>query len=151
MNDQDSSIRAMRSEDLEQVIALDAESGGLSRDDFFHRRWRAMEDNPKAYVGLVAASGETVEGFVLGHILTGEFGEVRPLAIIDSIAVDPWLRGSGVGSRLMEALKAEAGERQCSEIRTVADWARQDLLEFFSGTGFSLAPLEVLEKSLEAN
>lgn len=151
MNDQDSSIRAMRPEDLEQVIALDAASGGLNRDDFFHRRWRAMEDNPQVYLGLVAASGDTVDGFVLGHILTGEFGEARPLAIIDSIAVDPRLRRGGVGSRLMEALKAEAGERDCSEIRTVADWGRQDLLEFFCGSGFSLAPLEVLEKNLDTN
>jgi len=151
MNDQDSSIRAMRSEDLEQVIALDAASGGLHRDDFFQRRWQAMEESPQVYVGLVAASGDTVNGFVLGHILTGEFGEVRPLAIIDSIAVDPRFRRGGVGSRLMEALKAEATERDCSEIRTVADWGRQDLLAFFSGSGFSLAPLEVLETNLDTN
>jgi len=151
MNNTESALRAMRAEDLEQVIVLDAESGGLRRDDFFRRRWRAMEGDPGAYIGLVAAAGDTIEGFVLGHVLTGEFGTVRPLAIIDSIAVDPWLRGGGVGMHLMEALKDAARERNCGEIRTLADWERQDLLRFFSGSGFSLAPLNVLEKPITVN
>lgn len=148
MNRPESTIRPMNREDLEQVIVLDAEPGVLRRDDFFRRRWRAMENSPQSYIGLVAAGRNTVEGFVLAHILTGEFGAVRPLTIIDAIAVDPWLRSGGVGAALMEALKAEAATRQCTEIRTLADWDRQDLLEFFRISGFSPAPFNVLRKSL---
>ena len=87
---------------------------------------------------------------MLAQVLTGEFGAVRPLAVIDGIAVDPWVRGGGVGGALMEALKAAARELDCAEIRTLADWERQDLLGFFAGAGFSLAPLNVLEKSLDS-
>lgn len=151
MKNTDMTIRSMREEDLEQVVALDGDAGGLRRHDFFRRRWRAMESSPQSYVALVAAAGEPVGGFVLAHILTGEFGASRPLAIMDGIAVNPTLRRGGLGADLMEALKAAARERGCTEIRTLADWDRQDLLGFFAGTGFSLAPLNVLEKGLEAN
>jgi N-acetylglutamate synthase-like GNAT family acetyltransferase len=139
----------MASGDLEQVVALDARTGGLTRNDFFQRRWQAMEAGPQSYIGLVAAERGAIKGFALGHILTGEFGTRRRLAIIDSIAVSQEARGSGVGAALMEALKAEARARDCSEIRTLADWSQQDLLRYFAKSGFSPAPLNVLEKSLE--
>ncbi len=144
-----STIRAMARSDLDQVVALDAGTGGLTRRDFFQRRWQAMEADPESYIGLVAGEPDALNGFVLAHILTGEFGTRRRLAIIDSIAVRPDARGGGVGASLMGALKTEAGQRGCAEIRTLADWSRQDLLRFFAKSGFSPAPLDVLEKSLE--
>ncbi|MBS1269319.1 MAG: hypothetical protein MAG794_00268 [Gammaproteobacteria bacterium] len=134
--------------DLEQVVALDATAGGFSRNDFFRRRRRAMAADPRSYIGLIAVRAEVVNGFVLGHILTGEFGTHRRLAIIDSIAVSPGRRGSGVGGALMKALKATARERGCAEVRTLAEWERQDLIGFFASTGFTPAPVNVLEKSL---
>lgn len=149
MKGEGSTIRAMARGDLDQVVALDAGAGGLTRSDFFQRRWQAMEAGPESYVGLVAGERDAVDGFVLAHILTGEFGTRRRLAIIDSIAVRSEARGGGVGAGLMDALKTEAVQRGCAEIRTLSDWSRQDLLRFFAKSGFSPAPLDVLEKSLE--
>lgn len=149
MKGEGSTIRGMARGDLDQVVTLDAGAGGLTRRDFFQRRWQAMEADPESYIGLVAGQPDALDGFVLAHILTGEFGTRRRLAIIDSIAVRPEARGGGVGAALMGALKAEAGQRGCAEIRTLADWSRQDLLRFFANSDFSPAPLDVLEKSLE--
>lgn len=146
-----STIRPMGAEDLDRVIALDEHAGGLRREDFFNRRRQAMDRNPQSYFGLVSDGEDGVNGFVLGHVLTGEFGATRPLAVIDSIAVDPGRRGGGIGTALMQALKHAAGERGCAEIRTLADWSRQDLLGFFHATGFSPAPLNVLEKNLDTD
>lgn len=144
-------IRAMSAGDLERVIDLDQQAGGMRREDFFRRRWRAMENDPGGYIALVAGDGDRVSGFVLGHVLTGEFGATRPLAVIDGVAVDDSVRGGGIGTALLDALKAAARERECAEVRTMADWDRQDLLAFFAGTGFSLAPLDVLERTLDSN
>lgn len=149
MKGEDSTIRGMARDDLDQVVALDAGAGGLTRRDFFQRRWQAMEAGPESYIGLVSGEPDALDGFVLAHILSGEFGTRRRLAIIDSIAVRPEARGGGVGASLMDALKTEARQRDCAEIRTLADWSRQDLLHFFSNSGFSPAPLDVLEKTLE--
>jgi len=138
----------MSAGDLDQVIALDAQAGDISRRDFFNRRWQAMQVRPESHIALIATRGDTVSGFVLGHILTGEFGAQRQLAIIDAMAVTPEGRGGGIGTNLMAALKVEAKQRGCAEIRTMADWSQHDLLRFFGKSGFFLAPLNVLEKSL---
>ena len=142
-------IRAMQPEDLEQVVGLDAMASGLTRNDFFRRRWQAMQSKPQSYIGMVAASRDGIDGFILGHILTGEFGARRRLAIIDGLAVAELHRGSGVATNLMEAFKNRSRELECVEIRTMAEWDRQDLLGFFARTGFTPAPVNVLEKSFE--
>ncbi len=144
----DLNIRGMVSTDLERVAGLDAVATGLSRTDFFRRRWQVMEDKPDSYIGLIAVRQDSICGFVLGHILTGEFGTRRKLAIIDSIAVTPERQGSGIGAQLMKAIKERARELDCAEIRTLAGWNRQDLLGFFAKSGFSLLPVNVLEKNL---
>lgn len=148
MNTIDLNIRDMVSADLEQVTGLDAMATGLVRNDFFRRRWQAMKDNPNLYIGLIAVRQDNICGFVLGHILTGEFGGRRKLANIDSIAVTTECHGSGIGAKLIEALKSRARELDCAEIRTLAEWNRQDLMGFFAKSGFSPLPVNVLEKNL---
>lgn len=148
MNTIDLNIRDMVSADLEQVAGLDAMATGLARNDFFRRRWQAMKDKPNLYIGLIAVRQDSICGFVLGHILTGEFGARRKLAIIDSIAVTTERHGSGIGAKLIEALKSRAREQDCAEIRTLVEWKRQDLMGFFAKSSFSLLPVNVLEKNL---
>jgi predicted N-acetyltransferase YhbS len=149
MHTTDLTIRTMASEDLEQVVGLDAMASGLTRSDFFRRRWQAMETNPQPYIGLISAGRDNICGFIFGHVLTGEFGARKRLAIIDGLAVTMEQRGCGVGTELMEAFKNRARELECVEIRTLAEWGRQDLLGFFARTGFTPAPVNVLEKSFE--
>ncbi len=149
MNTIDLNIRNMISGDIEQVAGLDAMTTGLTRTDFFRRRWQAMKDKPNLYIGLIAVRQDNICGFILGHILTGEFGTRRKLAIIDSIAVTLELHGSGIGAKLMNAMKDRARELDCAEIRTLAEWNRQDLLGFFAKSDFSPLPVNVLEKNLE--
>ncbi len=141
-------IREMSAVDLEQVAALDASVTGLTRSDFLKRRWQAMENKPEGYIGLVAVRQDVICGFALSHILTGEFGVRRKFATIDNIAVTPEFHGTGVGAELMNALKDRARELDCAEVRTLAEWDRQDMLGFFAKSGFSLLPVNVLEKSL---
>ncbi len=142
-------IRAMLQEDLTLMVGLDAMASGLTRDDFFRRRLHAMQGKPQSYIGMVAACRDGINGFILGHILTGEFGASRRLAIIDGLAVAASHRGSGVATQLMEAFRNRARELECVEIRTMAEWDRQDLLGLFAQTGFTPAPVNVLEKSFE--
>ncbi len=149
MNTIDLNIRDMVSADLKQVAGLDAMATDLTRNDFFRRRWQAMKDKPDMYIGLIALRQDEICGFVLGHILTGEFGTRRKLATIDSIAVTPELHGSGIGAKLMNAMKDRARDLDCAEIRTLAEWNRQDLLGFFAKSDFSPLPVNVLEKNLE--
>lgn len=147
MSDRQWRITAAVAGDLEQMIALDRDLGAGTRSDFFYKRQQARDATPDAYIGLVARDGEEIHGFLLAHILHGEFGAAQPVAVLDALGVQAEKQGLGIGDQLVQALKAEARSRNCSELRTQASWTQQDLLTYFASTGFTLAPRTVLERA----
>lgn len=76
-----------------------------------------------------------------GHSASGAGGRpVEPLAVVTAIAVEPRLRGTGVGRRLLEAFEAEAarhGTRR-AELVTRADSAAE---VFYDQCGWSRLPV----------
>lgn len=148
MNDANIQTRPMQEEDLDRVVALDAQASGTRRSDFFRKRWQAAAGKPDVYIALVALSGSEIRGFVMAHVLAGEFGTDERFAILDGLGVDSGTRRSGVGAELVGALKVAARDRNCSELRTQAAWDQQPLLAFFASAGFSLAAVNVLERNL---
>ena len=136
--------------DLESIVALDRAHSGASRRGFFEKRWQAMTASPDAFVSIVAVSAERIVGFVLAHVIDGEFGADAPAAVLDAIAVDPAARSHAAGAALMRALVDGARARQVREIRTQARWDERDLVGFFARCGFRLAPKVVLERSTAA-
>jgi len=136
--------RAMSATDLPRVVDLDAETG-VRRRDFFHKRWQAMQTEPDKYISLVAEANEEIAGFVMAHVLAGEFGTDQRFAILDGLGVDKEARRSGIGVSLIDALKQASRQRNCSELRTQIAWQQRDLLAFFSGAGFVPAAVNVLE------
>jgi len=133
--------------DLESVVAIDRAHDGRSRRGFFEKRWQATAHSPGAFVGIVAERDGVVAGYVLAHMLDGEFGGVAPVAVMDAIGVSPATRGAGVGSALMQALRSEVRTRGARELRTQARWDERGLLDFFARSGFRLAPRIVLERA----
>jgi len=133
--------------DIEQLIALDRRLSGGERVDFFRKRYQAMAQRPANYLGLVARSEDEMSGFLLAHIQHGEFGDARPIAVLDAIGVDREKQGLGIGDQLVQTLKEQAREHGCGELRTQVSWAQQDLLAYFASAGFQLAPRVVLGKS----
>ncbi len=141
-------VRPITEADLEAVIALDGSITGSSRKGFYTKRWAAMNGAPEAFEWLVAVAGNRVAGFVSTHILDGEFGGTEPTAVIDAIGVLPELRKQGIARALMEALEARLKARHITELRTKADWMPHNLVQFFAGAGFQLAPSLVLESEI---
>ncbi|GJL81837.1 MAG: hypothetical protein DHS20C01_14710 [marine bacterium B5-7] len=141
-------IRTAIDENIERIVELDAEAGGMRREDFFRKRWQAMHSDLDAYIAFAAFYGESVTGFAIAHILSGEFGTDDRYAIVDGFAVDASHRRSGIGGELIEALKDEARLRGCTDVRTQVEWQRQDLLTFLAGLDFTPAPVIALEREL---
>jgi GNAT superfamily N-acetyltransferase len=140
-------LRPLEAGDLEAVIALDRAHSGQSRRGFFEKRWQAMASEPSAFVGIAADRDGKVTGFILAHILDGEFGGTAPAALMDAIGVTVEARGQGTGSALMRGLIDEVRARGARELRTQARWDQRGLLDFFARSGFNLAPRVVLERS----
>lgn len=144
--DVDTAVRPAAEADLEAIIALDRSHSGQSRRGFFEKRWRAITRTPGAFISLAAEREGALAGFLLAHVLDGEFGGSERVAVLDAVGVAADDRGRGIGSHLMQALVDEVRERGGREVRTQARWDQRGLLDFFAKAGFQLAPSVVLER-----
>lgn len=142
----DITIRPLKVDDLDAVVAVDRRVSEISRRGFFEKWIKARARDDRTFVALAACQGETLVGFALAHVLDGEFGGAATVAVLDALTVHPDHKAGGIGHRLMDGLAAGARERGASELQTQAGWDEPELLGFFSAVGFSLAPRLVLER-----
>ena len=142
-------LRPLAAGDLAAVTRLDATNGGESRAGFFERRLQAEQHSPGGFFSCVAERGGEVAGFLLGHLLDGEFGGLERVAVLDAVAIDPAAQRQGLARKLVGEFDRSARERGASEMRTQAQWDRPGLVEFFSAAGFRLSPRLVLERPTE--
>jgi [ribosomal protein S18]-alanine N-acetyltransferase len=101
-------LRLMSTADLDQVTELERAVFG---DEAWTRRMLAeeLEQQPSSRYYLVADDDGLIVGYA-GLLSVGWQGDVLTLAV----ATDRW--GKGIGSRLLDALLAEAARRRCTEV-----------------------------------
>jgi ribosomal protein S18 acetylase RimI-like enzyme len=142
-------VRAMRAQDLEAVVSIDAAATGRRRPRYFELMLQRMLDPTGLQISLVAEAGGQVAGFVLGSLYYGEYGVMEPSASIDAIGVEPRFRGHHVGKALMRQLRLNLAALRVSALRTEVPWDDFELLAFFRNEGFSLAERLCLERKLD--
>ncbi len=135
--------------DLQRVIEIDCEYTGRRRDGFYRKRLEAAVAEPRNFVYLGCESNAVLQGFLLARLQEGEYGTEQPSASLDAIGVDPEVAAKGVGRSLLEALDGILRHKGIRTIHTQADWRNLSILQFFAGTGFSLAPRHILEKDAD--
>ena len=107
---------------------------------------RAVRDSD-VNVSLGAEHEGVLVGAVLGAVHYGEFGIPEPVAVLDTILVDPLHARRGIASAMLKELASNLTRLGVDRIRTEVPW--NDPLTRFLGThGFALAPVLVLERSL---
>jgi GNAT superfamily N-acetyltransferase len=106
-----------------------------------HKVEEALRDSA-VRVSLAAHRDGSVAGFITAKVDFGDFGRTEPVAVIDTIAVDPGFVRAGVGSALMSQLFVNLQALQVERVETVVERERLDLLAFFHRMGF--APSERL-------
>ncbi len=146
MADETRIVRNVVRDDLEALVALDQAHAGRSRRGFFEKRLQAMDREPDSFVALTATEGARTIGFVLGHLLEGEFGTEARTLVLDGIGVEVKEQRRGTGTRLLERFVDEGRRRGAREVRTRVQWGDPRLMAFFARTGFALAPRVVLER-----
>ncbi len=143
-------LRALTPDDLNRVVAIDAELSGRSRSQFYRKRLEAALARPQEFIYLGYDDSGQLDGFVMARLLEGEFGGTEPIAVIDTIGVDPERFGAGLGRALMQGLEALLLSKGIREIQTQADWRNFTLLRFLAYWGFEVAPRHVLERRFAA-
>ncbi len=141
------SVRSLTPADFERVVEIDRELSGFSRRGFFEKRLACAEAYPKAFASLGYVEDGVLEGFVMAHMLDGEFGGSEPAGILDAIGATAKVRGHGGARALLGALIEKLKTRGAKELRTQLLWEAQPLIQFFASAGFELSPSLVLSRS----
>jgi ribosomal protein S18 acetylase RimI-like enzyme len=142
--------RRLGPDDLEAVVAIDAQHSGRTRRFYFERRLQAAQVQPGLHVQFAVDDGGELAGYVLARRLAGEFGRPAPALRLEAIGVRRDEEGHGVGHELVRALEAAARAQGIGELRTSAAWRDHRILRFLDAAGFELGRQQVLECAVHA-
>jgi GNAT superfamily N-acetyltransferase len=144
-------VRAVRRTDLDQVIALDAVETGLEKREYWERIYRRYGRPTRGEQSwfLVAVTGATVVGFVVGEVRDWEFGS-PPCAWLFAINIEAGARQAGIATRLMGAFGDAVRAAGVRKLRTLLSRDKLLVLSFFRSQGMMAAPIIPLELDLPA-
>ncbi len=142
-------VRPLRAEDLDAVIALDTAIGGHSRRGFFERRLNAALEQPRDYVYVGLHRNGRLAGFAMARLVDGAFGKPGARAALDAITVAPAHQSHGAGHQLLDAVRNVLTHKGVGELESQVEWADRALLGFLGDTGFTLAPRIVLTRKTD--
>ena len=141
-------VRDLREGDLAALVKIDRASTGRSRREYYESKIRTAIAEQKLRTSLVAEIDGHVVGFLLARVYYGEFGHAEPVAMIDSIGVDPAFRGRNAGQALIRQLLMNLHALHVERVETQVAWTQLDLLAFLAKSGFRPAPRLCLERTL---
>lgn len=129
-------VRAMRKEDLRALTEIDRRVTGEDRSSYLGRKLEEALDESDVRVSLVADVDGVPVGFIMARVDFGEFGRIEPIAVLDTIGVDPDYRDRGIGRALLSQLLINLGSLRVERIRSELAWNEHALLAFFERCGF---------------
>jgi ribosomal protein S18 acetylase RimI-like enzyme len=138
-------VRALTSDDLDAVVAIDAAIEGRSRRDYFARRLAAALREPKLHAQLAASDERGMAGYILARVLEGEFGRSEPGLRLEVVGVSADAQGRGIGRQLFDGLAQWARRHGVRDLRTQATWNDHRMLRWLDAMGFVLAPNHVVD------
>ncbi|MGH9369866.1 MAG: GNAT family N-acetyltransferase [Thermoanaerobaculia bacterium] len=138
-------VRRLRSDDAPRLTKIDRAITGRNRAAWYEGKLkRALEDSDVC-VSLGAEAEGRLVGAVLGSLHYGEFGLPQPIAVLDTILVEPDSVGRGVGTALLDQLVQNLRALGIERLRTEVAWDEHALNRFLGRRGFKPAPRLVLE------
>jgi len=144
----DDRVRSIDASDLERVVAIDRAHTGHSRRRFFEKRFAQAAAHPNDFVQIGLMQGGSLRGFVIAHLLRGEFGRQGIVAVLDVLGVEVGSQDHGIGQALIERLIEILRQKQVRSLHSQASWTNHNLLRFFDACGFSLSPRTILDRSV---
>jgi predicted N-acetyltransferase YhbS len=141
-------VRAMKESDLDKLVEIDARITERNRRGYFERKLQEAMHESDVRVSLVAEiDGEPV-GFIMARVDFGAFGRVEPVAVLDTIGVDPNAQNRGVGRALLSQLLMNLSTLRVERVRTELGWAEHDLMRFLERCGFGPSQMLCLQHDL---
>jgi ribosomal protein S18 acetylase RimI-like enzyme len=130
-------VRSMTEKDLPSMVRLDRKITGRDRTAYYQRKAGEALRHSGVRVSLVAEVDGQFAGFLMARVDLGDFGRTEPVAVLDTIGVDPAFAGRRVGRALMEQLLLNLRSLRVERVLTEVEWSHLDLLKFLARTGFA--------------
>lgn len=144
----DLKVRTLTLEDLPRLVRMDQALTGRNRTAWYEGKLRRALTDSDVRISLGCEMEGFLVGAVLGSLHYGEFGQPEPIAILDTILVDPGYARRGVGTALVEDLTRNLRALGIERLRTEVAWDEHELGRFLGTQGFAPAPRFVLERRL---
>ena len=141
-------VRSLASADLDAVVRLDRRITGRDRSGYMQRQLQEAMNESAIRISLVARKDGVPAGYLMAKADFGDFGRTAPVAVIDTIGVDPDFAHRGVGSALLSQLFINLSALQVERLETVVAEKNVDLLGFFYAAGFGASQRLAFVKQL---
>ncbi len=129
-------VRAMRAEDLPRILRIDQQITGRNRSAYIEGKLGEAMDDSAIRVSLTAQLDGAVVGFLMARVDLGDFGRAEPVAVLDTIGVDPGYGHRGVGHALVSQLFASLQALHIDRVETAVRPTELPLLGFLLNCGF---------------
>jgi predicted N-acetyltransferase YhbS len=133
-------VRAMTAADLDAIVRIDRETTGRDRRAYLSACLAEAEHNRSIRASLAAHRDGTVVGYLMARADLGDFGRPEPVAVIDTLGVDPGYARRGVGHAMLAQLFAHLGALQVEAVETAVAPIDAALLGFLVRCGFRSSP-----------
>jgi GNAT superfamily N-acetyltransferase len=141
-------VRTLTMADAPRLVRIDQAITGRNRQAWYAGKLERALAGSDIRISLGAERDGLLVGALLGSLQYGEFGAPEPVAVLDTVLVEPALRGQGIGDALMDQLVRNLGALGIGRIRTEVAWDEHELVRFLGRRGFVPAPRLVLELAL---
>jgi GNAT superfamily N-acetyltransferase len=130
-------VRSMVPADLADIVRIDRGITGRDRSSYIAGRLSETLEDSAIRVSITGRVDDVIVGYLMARADLGDFGRTDPVAIIDTLGVDPEYAHRGVGHALVSQLFANLGALHVERIETVISHNDPDLAGFFTRLGFA--------------
>jgi len=129
-------VRSLARGDLDDIARIDRRLMGQDRSAYIAHKLEDALTESAIRISLVARKDGATAGFLTASADYGDFGRAEPVAVLDTIGVDPGFARQGVGRALLSQLFINLGALGIERIETVVAKEQLELLRFFYRAGF---------------
>jgi len=129
-------VRTLKADDIDDIIRIDQRLTGRRRENYIQELVEEAMTDSDVRVSLVARVDGIAAGFVMARTDFGDFGRAEPVAILDTIGVDPDYSHRGVGHGLLSQLFVNLEGLRVERVETVVARENFGLLGFLYDIGF---------------
>lgn len=142
----DFAIRPATADDLAAIVAMLADDPlGARRespDDLapYEKAFARLADDPNQQL-VVAVRGDRIVGTLQLTIIPGLSRRGSTRSIVEGVRIHSDVRGSGLGTQLIEWAVAESRRQDCQLVQLFSDATRIDAHRFYERLGFEASHL----------